>query len=335
MILLQSTQRKDSAMSHEDAFFHYLPVSEETMSAGIYVTGGGRATIGPGEKYPPSGRPLLYQFEWSRGRTLPEFELILVTDGAGEFESEATGHVKIEGVALFIVFPGVWHRFRPSPTVGWTERWFSFNGELLDRLLHVGLVAPYIAVTLPRDPDRLVEEFDEMLDRIRDRSGGHPAVLAAQAMRIISDAVAQQVEDAIESAEAPASRQEDPIVQRALEIIWSHGPNSISVSDIARQLPVTRRTLDRRFVEVTGHSVLEEINTCRLSRAKRLLTETELPVKAVAHLAGFNSSERMRVLFIEREGTSPTAYRQNAAQAQAARRIPPPAGQPPNPRRLS
>jgi hypothetical protein len=43
----------------------------------------------------------------------------------------------------------------------------------------------------------------------------------------------------------------------------------------------------------------------------------------------------MRVLFIEREGTSPTAYRQNAAQAQAARRIPPPAGQPPNPRRLS
>ena len=139
-------------------------------------------------------------------------------------------------------------------------------------------------------------------------------MLAVQALRIISDALAQQVEDAMDSGKASTSRQDDPIVQRALEIIWSQGPNSISVSDIARQLPVTRRTLDRRFVEVTGHSVLEEINSCRLSRAKRLLTETELPVKTVAHLAGFNSSERMRVLFIEREGTSPTTYRKNAAQ---------------------
>jgi transcriptional regulator GlxA family with amidase domain len=93
----------------------------------------------------------------------------------------------------------------------------------------------------------------------------------------------------------------------------------MSVSDIARQLPVTRRTLDRRFVEATGHSVLEEINACRLSRAKRLLTETELPVKTVAHLAGFNSTERMRVLFVEREGTSPTLYRKQAAKTRPGR----------------
>jgi transcriptional regulator GlxA family with amidase domain len=85
----------------------------------------------------------------------------------------------------------------------------------------------------------------------------------------------------------------------------------LSVGDIARQLPVTRRTLDRRFVEATGHSVLEEINACRFSRAKRLLEETDEPVKTVAHLAGFSSTERMRVLFVEREGKSPSEYRKS------------------------
>jgi transcriptional regulator GlxA family with amidase domain len=105
---------------------------------------------------------------------------------------------------------------------------------------------------------------------------------------------------------------DDPIVQKALEIIWSHNTPPLSVGDIARQLPVTRRTLDRRFVEATGRSVLEEINTCRLSRAKRLLVESDLPVKSVAHLAGFTSTERMRVLFVEREGMSPTVYRSRA-----------------------
>jgi AraC-like DNA-binding protein len=323
MILFPPTVRKDPAMSREDSFFHYLPVDEETTSWGIYVTGAGRALIRPGEKYPPSGHPVLYQFDWSRGRTLPEFQFILITDGAGEFESEATGRVQFEGVALLVVFPGVWHRFRPLPEIGWSERWLSFNGPMVDQLFNVEMLSPSMAVTRPRDAKRLADEFDDVLNRMRNRALGHPALLVFQALRIISDAVAQRVEDAIDSGNVPRNRArlyvDDPIVQRAIDIIWSHSICPMSVSDIARLLPVTRRTLDRRFVEATGHSVLEEINTCRLSRAKRLLTETELPVKTVAHLAGFNSSERMRVLFVERERTSPTTYRKNAMKLRAGR----------------
>jgi len=323
MILFPSTARKDPAMTRDDSFFHYLPVNEETMSWGIYVTGAGRAAIRPSEKYPPSGHPVLYQFDWSRGRTLPEFQLVLITGGAGEFESKATGNVRFEGAALFTIFPGVWHRYRPVVEIGWNERWLSFNGAMLEQLFGVDLCTPNMAVTRPREPERLAQEFDEMLDRIHRRSVGHPSLLAFQALRIISDAVAQRVEDAIDSGHVPRSQANsccnDPIVQRALEIIWTHGNCPMSVSDIARQLPVTRRTLDRRFVEATGRSVLEEINACRLSRAKRLLSETDLPVKTVAHLAGFNSTERMRVLFIERAGTSPTTYRKNAVNARTER----------------
>src|SRR6185437_9785034 len=173
MILLSHPVRKEPAMSREDTFFHYLPVNEETTSWGIYVTGAGRAVIRPGEKYPPSGHPTLYQFDWSRGRTLPEFQIVLITDGAGEFESEASGHLRFEGVALFIVFPGVWHRFRPLPESGWSERWLSFNGEMVDQLFNVDLLTPGLAVTRPRDPNRLAGELDEVLDRIRNRSVGH------------------------------------------------------------------------------------------------------------------------------------------------------------------
>jgi AraC-like DNA-binding protein len=310
-------------MSGLDSFFHYLPVNEETMSWGMYVTGLGWALVRPGEKYPPSGHPALYQFEWARGRTLPEFQLILITDGAGEFESEATGHVQLNAAASILLFPGVWHRYRPLPAVGWTERWFSFNGEAIQRLLDTRLLGPANAVIWPRDPERLAHAFDEMLGGIRERALGHPFTLIFQALRIISDAVEQKVEDSYGTGAKPnhlAARRDDPIVQRALEIIWTHSPFPTSVNDIARQLPVTRRTLDRRFAEATGHSVLEEINACRLSRAKRLLTETNLPVKTVAHLAGFSSTERMRVLFVEREGISPISFRKRMAEARPRRK---------------
>jgi AraC-like DNA-binding protein len=324
MVLVNAIPWKGPAMGREDAFFHYLPVNVDTSTCGMYVTGAGRVTIRPGESYPPIGHPALYQFDWVRGRTLPEFQLILITEGAGEFESEATGHVAFQGATLIFLFPGVWHRFRPVPTVGWTERWFSCNGELLHRLFDIGMLGPELAIAKPSDPPRLAADFDEMLDAIYRHSVHHPAILTFRAMRIISAAIGQRVEETLNSGSFPKNQSalyvDDPIVQKALEIIWSNSSFPMSVGDIARQLPVTRRTLDRRFVEAAGHSVLEEINTCRLGRAKRLLEETSLPVKNVAHLAGFSSSERMRVLFIERVGMSPTAYRQQVGASSDASR---------------
>jgi AraC-like DNA-binding protein len=308
------------AMSAPEAFFHYLPVNEETMTWGAYVTGLGHARVQSGDRYPPSGHPVLYQFDWARGRTLPEFQLVLLTGGAGEFESEATGNIQFEGAALLCLFPGVWHRYRPDPRVGWDERWISFNGEMLHRLFDVAMFGPRLAFSTPRDPQALARRLDAMLASVRSQIVPHPAVLTFESLALISDAVSDRVKEALDAGIVPRdevaqTKQDDPIVQRALELIWTHSHFPMSVSDIARQLPVTRRTLDRRFVEATGHSVLDEINACRLSRAKRLLAETDLPVKTVARLAGFSSTERLRVTFVEREGTSPTIFRKRSLQS--------------------
>ncbi len=301
----------------DDCFFHYLPASEEAVPTTINVTGAGRFVSSPGDKYPPAGHPTLYHFEWRRGRTLPEFQILLFTDCAGEFESEATGLVRFEDSALMILFPGIWHRYRPMPERGWTERWLSFSGELVYRLFDFRLSGPRLALTTPRDVQRLADDFDDLLTTIHTSPGTDPMLLSLKALRIVVEAAACRMEDAltIESVKDASNyaKVDDLVVRDALEIIWSHSHCPMSVNDIARQLPVTRRTLDRRFAEAVGHSVLEEINNCRLSRAKRLLKATDLPVKIVAHLAGFSSAERMRVAFVEHEHTPPLAYRRKHA----------------------
>jgi AraC-like DNA-binding protein len=302
----------------EDCFFHYLPANEDGASTTVNVTGAGRFVSGPGDKYPPAGHPTLYNFEWRRGRTLPEFQILLFTDCAGEFESEATGLVRFEDSALMVLFPGIWHRYRPLPERGWTERWLSFSGELVYRLFDFRMSGARLALTKPRDVDRLASDFDDLLNTIHNAPGTDPMLFSLKALRIIIEAATCRFEDALKYGAvtkdtASYPKVQDPVVREALEIIWSHSHCPMSVNDIARQLPVTRRTLDRRFAESVGHSVLEEINTCRLSRAKRLLKATDLPVKIVAHLAGFSSAERMRVAFVEHEQTPPLAYRRKHA----------------------
>jgi hypothetical protein len=200
MILLQPTAEKVPTMVGQDAFFQYLPVDEKTSSCGMYVTGAGRAVIRPGEKYPPCGQPILYHCNWLRGRTLPEYQLIFITEGAGEFESHATGHVEINGPTLVFLFPGVWHRLRPLADVGWTERWISFNGELVPRLFAIGSFDPSLAVARPHDPARLALDYDCVLDALRDHLVREPAVLTFHLLRTFADAVAQRLADSLQSS---------------------------------------------------------------------------------------------------------------------------------------
>lgn len=102
---------------------------------------------------------------------------------------------------------------------------------------------------------------------------------------------------------------EDPLLVQALELIWELSQGPVTVEEIVRQLPVTRRTLERKFREAVGRSVLEEINRCHLKRAKQLLKETDLSITEVAAAAGFPSSDTMGRVFRRTCNMSPGEFR--------------------------
>ncbi|MBN2579092.1 MAG: helix-turn-helix domain-containing protein [Pirellulales bacterium] len=295
--------------------YHYLPVSDFTMKWGAYVTGLGLAVYQPGDVYPPPAyHPQLYQFDWNRGRTLPEFQMLLITTGQGSFESLATGEIPIKANSAFFLFPGVWHRYRPGSSTGWTERWLSFNGEYFHRLMNLHVITPDNPVLNIPSPQPLVQRFDKLLEKINARPSRNSVLWSLSAMGLLAETMEQTEDDSffsnLESGfEAPAS--DDPLVSKAVEMIWTYSHRILSVDKLTRQLRTPRRTLDRRFREVLGRTVLEEINRCRLTRAKRLLTETTLPMKTVAFLAGFTDAERMRVVFLNQEKVTPTDYRRS------------------------
>jgi hypothetical protein len=94
-------------------FHHYLPINDADLLSGIYLIGGGRRRIVPGAAYPPVEHPGVYQFRWNQGRELPEYQIILLSGGGGEFESEPTGTVQWSEAALVVLFctrSAVWPR---------------------------------------------------------------------------------------------------------------------------------------------------------------------------------------------------------------------------------
>lgn len=294
---------------------HYLPVAHLAMNWGFYLTGIGRGRFAPGTPYPAAFHPSLYQFNWNAGRTLPEFQLILITEGDGIFESEPTGRVRIRADSYVFLFPGVWHRYRPDPKTGWTERWLSFHGDIAHRLADLEILLPSKAISSVSDPDRYTQQFDVLLDSLDAKRRPNPIELSFQVMALLAVA-SESLDGQLFSVDNEDSQQfdrvGDPLVAQALEFIWTSSHRILSVDQLARRLPVTRRTLDRRFRVALGRSVLDEINRCRISRAKRFLEETLLPLKTIAHLVGFTDAERMRVVFLSTEQMTPSAFRERS-----------------------
>jgi AraC-like DNA-binding protein len=290
--------------------FHYLRVPESAILWGAYVTGAGQSSIPATVEYPPIGHPALYNFNWTRGRTLPEFALVIVTEGRGNFESHESGAIDIPPNSVTLLFPGVWHRYKPDPRTGWVERWLTFNGELVHRLVEHHGVSPSNPVLPLGNIAAVLRAFDRFYSGIAKAPTTQSIVLSLRAMAILSLA-AEHVRPSRKQRAASITQPqvEDDLVAATIDMIWTQSHRPLSVEQIADELGVSRRTIERRMRIAVGRSVLEEIQACRLSRAKRLLRETDLAVKTVAYLSGFGSVERLRLGMLKSEKCAPGDFR--------------------------
>jgi AraC family transcriptional regulator, regulatory protein of adaptative response / DNA-3-methyladenine glycosylase II len=107
------------------------------------------------------------------------------------------------------------------------------------------------------------------------------------------------------------------LARTAARMIEDGVANDIDLSLVAEKIGVTDRHLRRIFSEEFGVSPVQYAQTHRLLLAKRLLTDTELPVADVAFASGFSSVRRMNALFAERYGFSPTRLRKESADGDA------------------
>ena len=144
-------------------YHRYLAVSERDRQWGLAVSDAGFQRIRPGESYPLPNHPSSYLLMWQKGRVLQEYQAVYVTRGKGEFESEATGVRPVSAGSLIIVYPGVWHRYRPSPDVGWDEYWVGFSGPQADCLLANGFLSPATGVLSPGLDGSILHAYSTIL----------------------------------------------------------------------------------------------------------------------------------------------------------------------------
>ncbi len=115
---------------------------------------------------------------------------------------------------------------------------------------------------------------------------------------------------------------EDRQIAAVARFIREHACEGIDVSDVLRAIPMSRSSLDRRFIKMLGRSPKDEILRVRLNRVKQLLAETDFPLSLIAEKTGFEHIEYLSRIFKKKIGMTPSAFRSRSLIENIADKLP-------------
>ena len=100
-------------------------------------------------------------------------------------------------------------------------------------------------------------------------------------------------------------------VQDVLQYLAEHFSASIDHTELLRRFGVSRSKLERDFKKITGITVHQSLELCRLNHAKYLLQyKKDQSISAISEACGFSSENYFFPFFKKHTGMTPAEYRQ-------------------------
>lgn len=152
--------------------------------------------------------------------------------------------------------------------------------------------------------------FDLMLAIVEDDLGREIALAVARDLVVYLKRPGGQSQF---SAHLQGQMTSNPTV-RQIQAYINDSPNAdLSISALAERAVMSLRNFSRVFQREVGESPSDYVEQCRVRVARRLLEETDLPLKRLSVQCGFSSEVTLRRAFQRRLGISPGAYRERFA----------------------
>ncbi|MGC9940494.1 MAG: DNA-binding transcriptional regulator [Verrucomicrobiota bacterium] len=201
--------------------------------------------------------------------------------------------------------------------------------QVLDACRAIGVPSPEEVAVIGADNDDVICNLcDPSLSSVvpdTGRIGYEAAVLLAQMMageKHPPPATFVEPSGIVTRRSTEVLAMEDRQIAAATRFIREHACEGIDVSDVLSAFPLSRSTMDRRFMNILGRSPKDEILRVRLDRVKQLLAETDFPLTLIAEKVGLQHVEHLSRIFKNRVGTTPSEFRSHALVKDRADRLP-------------
>jgi AraC-like DNA-binding protein len=290
-------------------YFVYLPVKPANSIWGCVATAAGYTNVLPNQPYPPRQHPLDHYFDWKDGRVLRSYQIILVSAGSGVFECATQRNVQpVEPGTIIILFPGIWHRYRPTARTGWVEHWIECHGPVFDEAGRSGLINPKNSLLKAGMIGDLTDCFERCHSLARIDAMANQDLLSTLGLHLLA------LLGHLRRGERGFTKAIDDVVQRAHTLIALRCQEPLNLPALADELGVGYSNLRHSFMARVGISPRQHFLNTRIQKAQDLLASTAKSVKEVAEILGFESASHLSKQFKKRIGDSPIDWRAKFAR---------------------
>lgn len=190
--------------------------------------------------------------------------------------------------------------------------------DVADACMKTGILVPEEVAILGIDSDRLINTMNNPVLSGIDLPTRRQGYLAARLLdRLMSGEPPKHTEILLKPLGVNVRASTDiqaivnPHVRKAMNYIRENARSGITVKDVLEHVPMSRRTLERHFLDVLGRTPAAEIRRFRLETARRLLEESDMPISEVASASGWRYVEHLIPLFKRHYGFTPLQYRKH------------------------
>ena len=268
--------------NHSTSFSRYLPTDQQAREWGWRLIDAGRQTLNPNAPYPNKGHPQSYLFDNDGRRTLDEFQIVFIASGSGHFESASTPSTTISPGTALLLFPGEWHRYRPSKTSGWTEYWLGFGGREATRIMQsfFNQKEPIVPVG---QPDALIQHFHQILHWLQQPVAAKEQILASHIPTALALLRSSMLTDEV------THNSDAELVMQAKAEMLTQLTGRTDLEALASALGISYSRFRFAFKRQTGYSPREYENMMKLNRARDLLRREQKSVSETADILGYSS----------------------------------------------
>jgi AraC family transcriptional activator of pobA len=235
-------------------------------------------------------------------RSLSEPCFLWFTKGQGRITiaGQTRGYTAHNGI---LIPAGVMHGFEVGTQVFGTAVFFGRDSgvELPAAPLHLRIREVHAQQELNVTLDAIQRELDA-------DTPGH--VRAAQAhLGLLAVWIERQAAKVTGEAQKPDAARK--LVARFTDLMEREFRSGAGVGELAAGLGVTATHLTRCCRLTCGRSAIDLLQDRRIFEARKLLSETQMPVNRVGSSLGFASAAYFTRAFQNRTGSSPTAFRRS------------------------
>ncbi|WP_288956397.1 AraC family transcriptional regulator [uncultured Polaribacter sp.] len=284
----------------------YLITSDKDKNWGFYINNLGRNVIKKDAEYPALDHPDQYLFTWKNGRILNEFHIVLITKGEGVLESKATGKLKVTDGDVFLLFPGIWHRYKPNKKTGWTERWVGFSGEIANQFLNNGFFNAQSPIISKCNKPSILHYFNTLFKLFDETPYGYQHLASGVCLQLMAEL--HNIKSAGNNIDHINS-----MVSSAKSVMYKNINTTINLKEIASDLKVSYSKFRIDFKKQTGVSPLQYYLLLKIEKSKELLLNTDKSQKEIAFELGFESDVYFNRLFKRKTGLAPGIFRNSKA----------------------